>query len=742
MEENAPAPSKGYQKKIKTEPQSKPVVKKTPADYASPNAKKWPALIEALENGDIDKVKKFIEEGMNVNTTHNGVTPLMIAASKGHADIAEVIIQAGVNVNERSEDGWTALHKAAFDQKETAIIELLMESGIDAEARNRSDKTALNLAEEQGHRDIAKLIRKHQDKRHLDAQEWEAFLNSPEGKPYKQKRILESLTTYGKFMPLPPLVLGGVGFLLGSFLNAAVLAAIIGVVIGLLAAAAYYVFAWKTRTYVAEYEPIPHLDIYLLREKKNAGEQIALVKTKNRVTVEETSENPAADMMSEAIEYTAPGMQEDQGEAVEEPPYEAPPVVKKKKGIPPMALYGAYALGAMLVIGALIYFSGPLAKWCYAKKVERSGVPFSGAAFVDRVSKNNEEAVDLFIKAGIDPAAANDKGQTALMIAAEKGHMNILNKLIKLGPAAIDLADKTGNTALMIAARQGQEPAVRALVENGAAVNRMAAVSDGPATALQAAADAPTFTQEHANIIRYLLERGADVKVQNASGQAPLLFAARHGYTDAASVLLEKGAAVNETDKNGMFPLLSAACNGHSGLVTVLLDRGADLKTATADGQTPLICAVQEGHQDTVKILLDRGVSVNAKTKNGLSALTEAASRGNSALVHVLLEQGADPAHIYIPDSFTALNGKIATVKAAKSKMSDVMRQLSKTAAQDGYSITAGSSGEQKLTFRAKGPWNKVLLELAMRNHLFLVLKDKEVIVLSYDPAKVKHEAL
>ena len=142
MENQSSGPSKGYQKQVKkdeTHPPSKTKGSSHP-DYSSPAAKKWPRFVEAIESGNAEAVKQFIEEGINVNVIRDGVTPLMIAASKGMKEIAEVILQAGVNINERSDDGSTALHKAAFEQADAGIVDLLMESGIDVEAKNKSGK--------------------------------------------------------------------------------------------------------------------------------------------------------------------------------------------------------------------------------------------------------------------------------------------------------------------------------------------------------------------------------------------------------------------------------------------------------------------------------------------------------------------------------------------------------------------------------------------------------------------------
>ncbi len=736
MENKPPSPSKGYQKQIKTIPASQPSpAKKVQHDYASPAAKKWPLLKEALESGNVEGVKKFIEEGLNINIMHGDVTPLMMAASKGFTEIAEALIQAGANINYKNDEGWTALHKAAFDQTTTGVVDLFLQSGVDFEARNKAGKTPLNLAEEKGHRDIARQIKTHQERAKADAQEWEHFLDTPDGKPYKRKRLSEAMETYSKFMWLAPLLMGGAAFFLGFFFNIAANAGILGAVFGLLMMGVYYAVAWILRAYLADYAPIPYLDINLLREKRKAGEKITLKKRDKKTVVEEKSEERSY-VPGPAISAQSPPVDQEDDIA------QARGRVSRQKNYSKFYGYAILALVLCFLMGSLIIYRGPLTRWYYVKKVEMSGVPFSDKAFLDEVSKNSVKTVGLFIKAGIPADAVNEKGQTALMIAADKGNETILTMLIKQAPGAIKHVDKGGNTALMTAVRQGREAIVHVLVEHGAEVNYTASTIEGAASALQAALDVPDFNKEQMNIMRYLLEHGADVKGRNASGQFPLLFAADHGQTDAAGVLIEHGADVNDADAKGTFPLLSAACRGHSGFVALLMDKGANVKMATTDGQSSLQCAAREGRGDTVKVLLERGAAVNAKAKNGFTALAEAAKTGNVDLVRLLLEHGADPGNSYLPDSLMRLNGKSVVIKATKIKIGDVLGRLARTAAQDGYIINFDPNRNQKTTVKASGPWNKVLYELATRNHLFLVLKEKTVFVMPYDPAAVDQKAI
>jgi ankyrin repeat protein len=726
MENQSPGPNKGYQKKTKKDAAGTPApspIRRDPVtpDYSSPTAKKWPALVEALQNGNADVLKGLIEEGINVNIVRDGASPLMLAASKGQTEIAEILLQAGVNINAVNDDGWTALHKAAFDQAETGIVELLLQSGIDSEAKNKSGKAALSIAEEKGHRDIARVIKKHQQQRQLDVQEWGAFLNTPEGKPWRETKRYEAMSPVFKLWWLPLLALGIIGLLIGSLLKAAVIAGIIGIVAGLFISLPIFFLEKKIRTYLDETGPVPYLDIHTLREKRQAGEDLLHKKAAETKTVPETTdEHPVVTISADPSPDGAHTTTTESEKAA----------VPKRNVRLKIVGYALLVLFIMSVVGLLVVQRNSITKWYYATKLGKMGIPFSEQAFLDAVAKNNEKAVDLFMKAGVSINAKNEQGQTAAMIAVEKGDLNILTRIVKPNAASINAFDKSGDTALMIAARQGRGNIVQFLVSSGADVNYMVPSSEGPASPLQAALDASDFTENHLAIIKYLLQHGAQPNGRNKYGRLPLLFAAEHGRTDAAALLIERGADSNATDLAGQFPLLIAACKGYAGFVALLLEKGASLKATLPDGHTPLMCAVQNGHLDIAETLLEKGMDVNTKTASGASALTQAFQKGNIAAVKMLLKQGADPGNGFIPDSLSTVPGRIIAVRLKNSKISAVLKRIAKAASQDGYTIIAEQPLEQKTTITTRTSWNKILMSLAGKNHLVVVMKDKEVFVL------------
>ena len=66
-------------------------------------------------------------------------TALMIAAARGHQAIARMLIDAGANVNLISAKGYTALHKAAWDGQDAAMVSLLIKAGADPNVSNKLD---------------------------------------------------------------------------------------------------------------------------------------------------------------------------------------------------------------------------------------------------------------------------------------------------------------------------------------------------------------------------------------------------------------------------------------------------------------------------------------------------------------------------------------------------------------------------------------------------------------------------
>ena len=80
---------------------------------------------------------------------------------------------------------------------------------------------------------------------------------------------------------------------------------------------------------------------------------------------------------------------------------------------------------------------------------------------------------------------------------------------------------------------------------------------------------------DHLDVVRVLLDNGANREARDRDGETPLAYAARFGSHRICSLLIEKGANVDTRDEDGTTPLMLAAREGHVDVVRLLLDHGA-----------------------------------------------------------------------------------------------------------------------------------------------------------------------
>lgn len=186
--------------------------------------------------------------------------------------------------------------------------------------------------------------------------------------------------------------------------------------------------------------------------------------------------------------------------------------------------------------------------------------------------------------------------------------------LAACGPVDLD-------AALRRAARDGNAAKAKSLIARGARVD--AADEDGWTPLLWAAAHGDR------EVVGVLLDAGANPgAVTTEKRQDALTLAAQWNRAEVVSYLIRRGASVNRRDTIGWTPLMWASLKGRTPVVAALLDGGAPIETLDAAGNTPLILAARQGRADTVKLLLARGARRGARDADGDSAAELAASAG------------------------------------------------------------------------------------------------------------------
>jgi ankyrin repeat protein len=148
------------------------------------------------------------------------------------------------------------------------------------------------------------------------------------------------------------------------------------------------------------------------------------------------------------------------------------------------------------------------------------------------------------------------------------------------------------NSPLAQAVFDGDTDKVRSLLKDGADANSTlnATYQIAPDGNISASFSVPIF--------------GA---AQQEAGMSVLSFAAMQGSADIIRLLLDKGAEINSRDKYGQTPLILAAWQGDTESVQSLLNAHADVTARDGSGQTALMWAQMEGHSAVAEVLKRAG---------------------------------------------------------------------------------------------------------------------------------------
>lgn len=203
-----------------------------------------------------------------------------------------------------------------------------------------------------------------------------------------------------------------------------------------------------------------------------------------------------------------------------------------------------------------------------------------------------------------------------------------------------------GFTALHRATWQRHKDVIRVLVEYGADVN---AQNKRWGTALHQALDSIDATG-FADImtVSVLLQHGADVNAQGGLYGTALQAAAIYRQEEIVELLLKYGADVNA--QGGIYgTALQAAATATKSLVALLLAHGAKVNIKCGKYGTALQAAMVEGNKEIAIILLEHGADVNAQGGKYGTALQAAASAPSlwtmadpRDATKLLLDYGAD----------------------------------------------------------------------------------------------------
>jgi ankyrin repeat protein len=159
-------------------------------------------------------------------------------------------------------------------------------------------------------------------------------------------------------------------------------------------------------------------------------------------------------------------------------------------------------------------------------------------ALVAAAYENHLNVAEILIKAGADVNAKDNTQQSAYLIPTADGYLELLRLTLRSG-ADIHSLDSYNGTGLIRAADRGHVEIIRELLKTDIKVDHVNRLGW---TALLEAIILGGGSDRHIEVVRLLVEAGADVNLADGSGVTPLAHARQRGYSEMVEILEKAGA--------------------------------------------------------------------------------------------------------------------------------------------------------------------------------------------------------
>ncbi|XP_047634078.1 ankyrin repeat and death domain-containing protein 1B isoform X3 [Phacochoerus africanus] len=241
------------------------------------------------------------------------------------------------------------------------------------------------------------------------------------------------------------------------------------------------------------------------------------------------------------------------------------------------------------------------------------------------------EVMLMLVRAGADQRAKNQDGMNALHLASQSNNVRIVEYLIQdLHLKDLDQPDEKGRKPFLLAAERGHVE----MIEKLTLLHLHTSEKDKEGnTALHLAAK-----HGHSLAVQRLLAQWQEINETNEKGETPFFLAVEGGHEDCSRVLLAAGSDINLPNKPKESPLHLAVSNNHITVVNSLLGAQHDVDILNQRQQTPLHVAADCGNVELVEILLKAGCDLKVVDKQGKTALAVAARSNHSLIVDMLIK--------------------------------------------------------------------------------------------------------
>ncbi|CAL1544551.1 unnamed protein product [Lymnaea stagnalis] len=532
----------------------------------------------------------------------NGFTPLMRSAFHNHSQIAQLLVDNGVDVNVANSAGNTAVHIYA-DNKGIDCLKIILKHGADVNYPNKSGITPLMFAALKDDTQIVEKLLKDKTLNSIDARDklgrTALHYSASQGKHRVIARLIKAKANLNiadkkGLTPFMYACVTGNEMAISTFMKCK----------------NYFNHEYFMALFISVINNHEQVVKTLLSQFKNDPKPLS-------ITYEWRQLGPYIPLLHAASQVGNREIMKLLLKNGEE--------VNAVNALGQTALMVGVILGHQDIVQILI---------SHTADVNISDINGDTPLIIASLN-GHTEIVKFLLKAKASTHLSNAQSRTALMQAACSGKLDVI-KLLNEPARNLNDMETEGWTALMLSAQLGHTQIVKYLLEKGASHTKRS--RQGVTALIIAAGNGRAATVEE------LINHGALVDEKGFNGMTPLLISAQCGHGNVADILIKKDADVNSTCSAIAYntPLALSVMRGDKVIVASLLEAKANTNIVNSDGFSPLHLACIGRHPDIVKMLINSGAQVDKVDKNMRTPLMYAAEKGDGESIRFLLQKGVD----------------------------------------------------------------------------------------------------
>jgi len=217
--------------------------------------------------------------------------------------------------------------------------------------------------------------------------------------------------------------------------------------------------------------------------------------------------------------------------------------------------------------------------------------------------------VKVFIKHKFDVNTKDTRGNSALMWASTDGNTEIAKLLIEAG-ADINTINNSGFTAFAFASKNQHNNNIIKLLDDAKdnLIKSKKATEDDNVKLLTEENWFLAIENKDIDAIKVFIRYKFDINVKDDEGNIALKMSM--GHYNILKLLIDAGADINIQDNNGRTVLMTASIYNIIGCAKLLTDNGADINIKDYTSRTAIMWATSNNHTDIVKLLIDANADI------------------------------------------------------------------------------------------------------------------------------------